>query len=117
MGRIERVNEQIKREIGDIIQRELGDPRLGFVTITQVSVSRDLRHAKISFSVLGDQKQRENAQASLNNARGLIRRYLSARVMMRYLPELVFVQDNSLEFSARIEGKLKEISDESQTHH
>ena len=113
MGRIERVNEQIKREIGDIIQRELGDPRLGFVTITRVNVSRDLRHAKISFSVLGDLKQKENAQASLDNARGLIRRYLSSRVMMRFLPELIFVHDNSLEFSARIEEKLKEINDES----
>ena len=117
MGRIERVNEQIKREISDIIQRELGDPRLSFVTITQVSVSRDLRHARVSFSVLGDQKQSANAKASLDNARGLIRRYLSTRVMMRNLPELVFVHDNSLALSARIEEKLKEISDESETHH
>ena len=100
-----------------IIQRELGDPRLQFVTITGVDVSKDLRHAKISFSVLGDSVQRRAAQNALDRARGMIRRLLGQRLEIRHIPELFFTYDASIEISTRIEKTLKEIQDEHESDH
>jgi ribosome-binding factor A len=112
MVRIEKVNQQIKREIGRILQQEMGDPRLQFVTITKVDVSRDLRNAKILFSVLGAAAQRHAAQQGLEGARGMIRKLLGENINIRFTPELFFVYDNSIELNARIEETLKEIRDE-----
>ena len=116
MDRIDRVNEQIKREIGVIIQRELADPRLRFVTITSVDVSRDLRTAKVYFSALadrlpsgGDKPAAEAARQALQSATGIIRRRVGENVKMRYTPELHFIYDRSVEFSARVEQTLTEI--------
>lgn len=117
MGRIERINQQVKREIGMILQRELGDPRLQFVTITGVDVSKDLRHAKIRFSVLGDPAQVRAAQMALEWARGVIRGLLGQRMGIRYIPELFFSYDESIELSMRIEKTLKEIRDEHESDH
>ena len=114
MGRLDRVNEQIKREISGILQKQLGDPRLEFVTITEVIVSRDLRQAKVYFSVLGNPKQREDSLKCLESARGIIRKQLGQRMMIRYTPELFFIYDQSLEASARIEQALQEIHNESK---
>ena len=110
--RIDRVNHQMKRVIGEILQREFEDSRLTFVTITGVDTTKDLRHAKVYFSVLGNAKQIEDAQKRLDHARGLIRRFVGQKLVMRYLPELVFVYDNSAEISARIEQTLQEIQDD-----
>ena len=130
MDRIDRVNEQIKREIGVIIQQELADPRLRFVTITSVDVSRDLRTAKVYFSALagrlpsaegsspegtsvprggGDKPAAEAARQALQSATGIIRRRVGENVKMRYTPELHFIYDRSVEFSARVEQTLTEI--------
>lgn len=116
MGRIDKVNHQVKREIGRIIQQELGDPRLEFVTITEVDVSKDLRHARVLFSVLGDHSQMAAAQNGLNGARGMVRKLLGKAMNLRYTPELIFVFDESVEKSARIEETLKEIHDEHESH-
>jgi ribosome-binding factor A len=117
MARIERVNQQVKREIGVILQRDLGDPRLQFVTVTEVDVSRDLRNAKVRYSVLGDSDQVSAAQKGLENAKGMIRRLLGQKVNMRYTPELLFSYDESIKISARIEETLKEIHDEHEGYH
>ncbi len=117
MGRIDKINQQVKREIGRIILRELGDPRLEFVTITRVDVSRDLRNAKIYFSVLGDESQALGAESGLNGAKGMIRKLLSQGVNMRNTPELLFIYDKSIEMGVRIEGTLKEIREEYEKHH
>ena len=123
MDRIDRVNEQIKREIGVIIQRELADPRLRFVTITNVDVSRDLRTAKVYFSALadrlpsaegslrggGENSAAQTAKKALESAAGIIRRYVGGHVKMRYTPEFHFFYDRSAEFSARVEQTLTEI--------
>ena len=123
MDRIDRVNEQIKREIGVIIQQELADPRLRFVTITNVDVSRDLRTAKVYFSAPagrllpqgasrpsgGDKPAAEAARQALQSATGIIRRRVGENVKMRYTPELHFIYDRSVEFSARVEQTLTEI--------
>ena len=109
MDRIDRVNAQIKKEISRIIHQELGDPRLQFVTITGVEVSRDLRTGKVYFSTLGEKAAAEAAQSALMSAAGIIRRYVGSNVKMRYTPEFHFVYDRSAEFSARVEQTLMEI--------
>lgn len=112
MGRIEKVNEQIKRDISFIIQEELSDPRLSFVSITHVEVSKDLRSAKVFFSVLGSDAQVKSAQLALDKAKSFIRRELGRRVKMRFTPELFFKYDNSLQFGVVLEETIKEIRDE-----
>lgn len=109
MDRMDRVNQQFKREIGNIIHHELGDPRLGFVTVTHVSVSRDLQNARVYFTVLGDAVQREAAQKGLESAAGMIRKLVGQRVKLRYTPEMSFAYDKSVELGARIEETLMEI--------
>lgn len=117
MGRIERINQQVKREIGRILQQELADPRLQFVTITEADVSRDLHNAKIHYSVLGKEDAIQSAQKGLEGAKGMIRRLLGQSMNMRHTPELFFIYDQSIEMSARIEETLKEIHDEHEQHH
>ena len=113
-GRIDKVNEFIKREISNIVLFELQDPRLKIVTITGVEMSPDLRYAKASFSVLGTRKQVAEATEGLTSAKGMIRKLVGKRINMRYTPEIQFVYDRSLEYSTRIEETLQEIKNESQ---
>lgn len=112
MSRIERVNQVIKEEISQIVQREVKDPRLGFVTITQVDVTRDLQHAKVYFSVLGGQGKVPGVLEGLNSAKGFIRRLVGQRVTMRYVPEIDFIFDQSLEYGMHIEETIERIKDE-----
>ncbi|MBU0469803.1 MAG: 30S ribosome-binding factor RbfA [Candidatus Omnitrophica bacterium] len=112
MSRIDRVNQQVKREISKIIQAELSDPRLEFVSITSADVSKDLRNARVYFSVLGDQSRAEDAALGLNGAGGTIRGFLSRKLNMRNTPELRFYHDKSIEYSSMVEETLKEINDE-----
>ncbi|MBM7854440.1 ribosome-binding factor A [Desulfohalotomaculum tongense] len=111
--RIGRLAEEIKREISSIIRQELKDPRIGFVSITAVEVSGDLRHAKIYVSVLGDEKQAQDTLAVLKKAQGFVRTMLGRKIKLRYTPELHFELDNSISHGVNIMKKLKEIqSDE-----
>ncbi len=112
MGRIERINELVKREISDIIRMELQDPRVQLVTITHVDVSPDLHYARVSFSVLDGAQDVQNTLNGLNRARGLIRKMLGQRIKTRYTPEIEFIHDKSVEYSTFIEEKLKEIHNE-----
>lgn len=116
MERIDRVNRQVKRELGRIIQQELSDPRLQFVTITEVDVSRDLRNARIRFSVLGEKGRVQAAEQGLEGARGMIRKLLGQSMSIRHTPELFFIYDQSVEMSVRIEETLKEINNENEEH-
>ena len=109
MDRMDRINQQLKRAIGNIIHHELEDPRLGFVTVTHVRVSRDLQNAAVYFTVLGDAERRTAAQKGLQSATGMIRKLIGQRVKMRYTPQVTFVYDKSIEWSARIEETLLEI--------
>ena len=112
MERIDRVNQQVKREIGKIIQKELSDPRFEFVSITGADVSKDLRSAKIYFSVLGNESQVESAKKGFESASGIIRGWLGKSIKIRYTPELKFYYDKSIEFGSNVEQTLKEIKDE-----
>lgn len=104
-----RITEDIKRAVSDIIGRQVKDPRLGMVSITDVELSRDLSLAKIFFSVLGDKQAVQNSLAGLNNAKGFIRTELARRVKIRHTPEIAFVYDESLERGARINALLREL--------
>ena len=112
MSRIERVNQMIKEEIGQIIQREVKDPRLNFVTITHVEVTRDLQDAKVYFSILGGQAKVPGVKEGLDSARGFIRRLVGQRVKMRYVPEINFIFDRSLEYGIHIEEAIERMKDD-----
>lgn len=101
---------QVQREIMEIIQRELKDPRIGFVSITEVRMSPDLRHARVRLSVLGDDAQQAETVEGLRSASGLIRHELGRRLQnLKYTPELVFEIDPSIEYSVRISRQLREL--------
>lgn len=109
MERMDRVNQMMKREVSNIIQRELGNPQLSFVTVVAVDVSKDLRKAVVYFSVLGDDKRIEEASEALVSTEGYVRRLLGKRIRLRYTPKIEFVYDPSLDYGARIERTLRDI--------
>ena len=100
--RQEKIEELLKVEISDIIRRELKDPRLGFITITDAEVTKDFRHAKVYISVLGDEKAKEESLAVLQRAAGFIRGEFGRRAYMKTIPEITFKMDTSVEQGARI---------------
>jgi ribosome-binding factor A len=110
--RLDRVNQLIKEEVSTLLQRELKDPRLGFVTVTEVEVSKDLRVAKVFVSVLGDERQWTSSLAALESARGFIRNWLRHHLDLRVTPELDIRADHSMEHAARIQSLLKRVRDE-----
>ena len=105
--RLDRVNQLIKEEVSMLLQRELKDPRLGFVTVTEVDTAKDLRQAKVFVSVLGGDEQWKGSIAALTSARGFIRNWLRQHLDLRVTPELVFRPDRSMEHAARIQALLK----------
>ncbi len=107
--RLDRVNQLIKEEISLLLQRELKDPRLGFVTVTEVETSRDLRLARIFVSVLGDEAQWRASLTALRSARGFVRSWLREHLDLRVTPELDFRPDRSMEHAARIQELLKDL--------
>src|SRR5512141_462240 len=107
--RASRVGELIRAELSRIIlQREIHDPGIGFVTITQVNMSDDLHTARIYFSCLGDEKAFESTREAFTRAAGYLRREIGRRCRLRYAPELHFFPDHSAETGARIEKILRE---------
>lgn len=112
MSRSDKVAEEIKREMGQILQQELCDPRLGFTTITRVELASDLRFARIFFSVYGNEKQWKDTAEALTHASGFIRRTLGERLELRFVPEIVFASDHSSEYSIIIEKQLEQIKRE-----
>lgn len=104
--RIERVNEQLKREISRIVIGEVRDPRVGAVTVTRVSAAPDLTFAKVHVQVLGDDDEKAESLAGLRAATPFIRTTLSQRVRMKRVPELQFERDRSLEHVQRIDELL-----------
>lgn len=107
--RLDRVNQLIKEEISMLLQRELKDPRLGFVTVTEVDTSGDLRVAKVFVSVLGDDAQWTATLTALASARGFIRNWLRDHLDLRVTPQLDFRPDRSMEHAARIQSLLRQL--------
>ncbi len=106
--RPERVAEQIRIEIAEILQRDLNDPRISLATCTRVQISGDLRVAKVYISVLADSREQEMTLKILGRASGFVRRLLSQRLGLRVSPEVRFVFDPSVEYSIRLESLIEE---------
>ncbi|MFH0942512.1 MAG: 30S ribosome-binding factor RbfA [Chloroflexota bacterium] len=112
--RIERVNQLIRRELSELLCRYVKDPRLGnFITVTEVSVSRDLRLAKVFISFLGSEEEKQVALKTLKAASGYFHAELSRRLKMRRVPEISFQWDDSIERGSRILGIIDKIDRES----
>jgi ribosome-binding factor A len=109
--RLDRVNQLIKEEVSLLLQRELKDPRLGFVSVTDVETSKDLRTAKVFVSVLGGDEQWKASMAALASARGFVRNWLRQHLDLRVTPEIDFRPDHSMEHAARIQALLKDLGD------
>ena len=108
--RQDQVGQQVREEIMQIIRRDLKDPRIGFVSITKVRMSPDLRNARISVSVLGDEKQQKVSLKGLQSATGMMRHELGKRLEnLKWAPNLVFEIDPSIEYSVHISKRLREI--------
>jgi len=106
--RPERLGEQIREEVSQIILGELSDPRIGFVTVTDVEVSSDLRNARIYVSILGSDDEVARSLGALRAASGFIRWHLGRALNLRHLPDLHFAHDKTARTATRIEEILKE---------
>lgn len=104
--RMERVQELMKQEISKIILEDVKDPRIGFVTVTRVHVTNDLRSARVFVSLLGSDEQMADCWRGLNRSLGFIRREVGRRVRLRYTPELSLEIDDSMAYSAHIQKLL-----------
>ena len=108
--RTERVADLIRRELSNLLERDVKDPRVGFVTITHVMVTGDLRSARVAVSILGDDPQAgKDSLKGLAAARGFLRHELAQRLGLRHTPELEFHLDRTLESDQRIENLLRQI--------
>ncbi len=111
MSRHERVEEAIRKEVSTIIHDELKDPRIGFITVTRVELTKDLRSAKIFYSVLGKDDERRKTKLALDSALGYIRKLVAQRINLRIATELMFKEDHSTEYSVRIEEVLSQLKE------
>lgn len=114
MSRQDKVREAIRREISLILHAELKDPRLGFITITRVELTPDLRYAKVFFSVLGKEEDYNKTKKALDSSLGFIRKLLAERINLRFAPEIIFKEDHSQEYSVRIQEVLDEIKEQNE---
>jgi len=114
MPRYEKVAEAIKKEVSSIIHDELKDPRLGFVTIIKVELTHDLQSARIYYSVLGKEEDRQKTRDALDSALGFVRRLIGQRIKLRFVPEIFFKEDLSGEYSVRIDEIIEEIKKEDE---
>ena len=108
-NRMQRVDEEFKREIGKIIDQDLKNPNItGIISVTKVKVASDLKSAKVYISILNS-KSKKNTLEGLKNATGYIRTELAKRINLRYTPSLIFEIDDSMEYGARIDSILNKI--------
>jgi ribosome-binding factor A len=107
--RSEKVAEAIHEMVSGLLIKGLKDPRIGFVTITGVKVTDDLHLATVFFTVIGSDEEKSATEKGLNSARGFIRKEAGKNLRMRYIPDIIFKYDASVEYGSRIESLLKEI--------
>lgn len=110
--RTDRLDSQIRQELMELLQREMKDPRLGFATITRVETARDLGHARVWVSVLGNEAERERTMGALRVATPWLRRRLGERLSMRHVPELTVREDDSIASGDRVLQIIQELSGE-----
>ena len=114
--RAQRVSEELRKIISRILIEDLSDPRLGFVTITRIEVTDDLRYAKVFYSVLGDEEQKKSTAEALAEELGHIRRMAVERINMKFAMEMKFEVDPSIDQSFKIDSILKKIKGDSSGH-
>ena len=107
-----RVQVQLKKELSRILQEDLKDPRIGLTTITRIDLTGDLRYARIYFSILGDEKEKISSIEGIESAAGYIRRLIGERLKLKYVPELSFKLDRSIEYSINLEKTFKRLKNE-----
>lgn len=107
--RPQRVALQIQHEVSMMISRNLKDRRIGFVTVTGVQMSPDLRHARIFVSLMGSEEEKNESLAALNHATGWIRHELGQRIRLKFLPDIFFLTDTSQDYGEHIDKLIDEI--------
>ena len=107
--RSEKVADLIQKEISQMLVKSIKDPRIGFVTITKVTVSEDCRFAKVYFSVAGALSERESSVKGLDSAKGYVRKELGRRIRLRYTPEIIFQFDPSIEYAIHMEELIRDL--------
>jgi ribosome-binding factor A len=108
-SRPDRVADQVRAELAQLLARAVHDPGLGFVTLTRVEVTPDLQHARVYFTALGDQKAQRNSARALERASAFLRRQIGSRLRLRRVPELKFIYDESIAGQDRIEQLINEL--------
>lgn len=110
--RTDQIGDEIQRVLGEVLQNEVKDPRVGFVTVTGVTVTPDLTRANVRLSIMGDAAERKATMRVLERARGFLRRRVGDEVQLRFVPELVLHLDTSLDHAMRIGELLHDIEEE-----
>jgi ribosome-binding factor A len=110
--RQEKLGELIVAELSDLLRTRVKDPRVGFASITHVEVSGDLRHAKVFVSVMGSPEECQETMKGLSNASGFLRRELASRLVLRYMPDLAFKLDRSIEEGAKMLDLIRQVEEE-----
>lgn len=108
-NRTEKVAGTIQKMLSDILLRHVKDPDLNLVTILHVKISRDLRNAKVYFSVLGDQEHKKRAILAMNRAKGFLRSEVGQQLQLRLVPEMDFIYDNSTEYAMHINQLINQL--------
>jgi ribosome-binding factor A len=110
--RMRRVDTAVRQVVGDVVSQDLKDPRVGFVTVTDVKTSPDLRHARVYVSVLGTPDEQEASLEGLRSAHGFLQRRVAGELRLKHTPELEFVLDDTAERAFRLEALLESSEDE-----
>jgi ribosome-binding factor A len=114
--RSEKVADLIQKEISQMLVKSVKDPRIGFITITRVTVSEDCRSAKVYYSVAGTQAEKESSMKGLDSAKGYVRKELGRRIRLRYTPDITFQFDPSIEYAIHMEELIHSIHHEKEPH-
>ena len=114
--RSDKVADLIQKEISEMLVKTVKDPRIGFVTITRVAVSEDIRSAKVYFSVAGTPEERERSMKGLDSAKGYVRKELGRRIRLRYTPEVIFKFDPSIEYAIHIGEVIRKLKKDEETN-
>ena len=115
-SRPERVGDQIRKELSELVAREVHDPGIGFLTITQVKMTPDLQNARVYYTIIGDEKARKDTQRALGRATPFLRRQVGSRVRLKTVPTLEFFYDESIEKQDRIERIMLDLQAERAEH-
>ena len=116
-SRADRVSGLVQEVLSELLKKRIHDPRLAMATITRVKMSRDLKIARIYFTIYGDSQKSEAAAKGFDSARGFIKRSLAGRLGLRYMPDLKFFYDDSFDYGSHIDQLLKKISTDNGPDH